>query len=939
MGLFSPDQEEQINAIAEKSKEVLKPIQVSKSVSATQHEIDESTKAVLEYFGNSPAILITSVEELHNYITEAIKAGYCGIDTETTGLDRIHDTIVGCSLYYPGGVECYIPNKHIVPIFNTPYKNQFTYEQVGQELQRFADAGTKMIFANADFDLAMIYKDYHVDLIDVCYYDCILAWRCLKEDEKKNGLKELYAKYPMGGKADPKKFSDFFNAKLFPFCKPEIAKLYAANDAKITYELFLWQLPYVTKTHPKCQKHKLERIADLVWNIEFPMIRVCALMHRTGIYLDRDTSKVLKPRYHIKRDKEFGILANMIHEVMSQADITTVQKAPFKSAQSFNPNSPPQVSYLLRKIMGLELESTEKEEIAQLNLPLTNQLLKVRSLDTLIGSFVDKLPESTGATGRIHSTFKSIGAKTGRMSSSEPNVQNIPSHALDIRHQFRATPAMEMIDTCIQVDDHLEITLGSYDSVILADGSKKDVVDLCISDTLVSTTGATLVITSLIHELPKTILKLLGTGTQAITHTTPAYVMMSSDYSQQEPKVLAYMSQDKNMIDAFMRGRDIYATIASLAFNYPYEECLEFNPITGANQPEGKARRGQAKVIVLSITYGKSIKSIGEDLFGKNKDMTEDEKTRAAQTIYDAVLGAFPNLKVFMEQSEENARRYGYVETILGRRRHIPDMQLPPFEFRAGKGYVNPDIDPLDPKTLKNKNEIPERIVRKLEKEFAGYKYKGQIYKRIKQLDEQEHIKVINNASKIAKGRRKCTNSRVQGSAAELTKIAMLKVFKDKEWHELGGVVLLPVHDELIAEIPIRNAKRGGEILSRIMSEAGSFLPFTISCDVTTTLRWYGLSYPCEYKKPTSIEAPEQLKESEIAWVQYQLFELEYPLPIHKKEGIKLEGDKALGVDGEWSEDMDRFIEDYMHRYRIDKSEFLDHIEAKVIYDLQIMHK
>ena len=393
------------------------------------------------------------------------------------------------------------------------------------------------------------------------------------------------------------------------------------------------------------------------------------------------------------------------------------------------------------------------------------------------------------------------------------------------------------------------------------------------------------------------------------------------------------------MCDAFKNGKDIYATIASLAFNYPYEECMEFNPITGANQPEGKERRSQAKSIVLGICYGRTTKTIGEQLFSKNKQMTEDDRTKAAQGVYDAVLNAFPNLRAAMEKAQADARNYGYVETILGRRRHIPDMQLKPYEFKAGKGYVNPDIDPLDPKTLKNKNEIPERIVRKLEKEFAGYKYKGQIYKRIKQLEEQEHIRVINNTRKIGDATRQCLNSKIQGSAAELTKIAMLKVFNNAEWKSLGGRVINQVHDELIAEIPIRNAKRGGEILSQLMSEAGSFLPFTISCDVTTTLRWYGLSYPCEYQKPTSIEAPEQLKESEIAWVQYQLFELEYPLPIHKKEGIKLEGDKALGVDGEWSEDMDRFIEDYMHRYRIDKSEFLDHIEAKVIYDLQIMHK
>ena len=362
---------------------------------------------------------------------------------------------------------------------------------------------------------------------------------------------------------------------------------------------------------------------------------------------------------------------------------------------------------------------------------------------------------------------------------------------------------------------------------------------------------------------------------------------------------------------------------------------MEFNPVTGANQPEGKERRSKAKVLVLGITYGMSTKTIGDSIFGKNKQMTDDQKTQEAEKIYNAVLGAFPSLKAFMQQADESARRYGYVETILGRRRHIPDMQLKPYEFKAGKGYVNPDIDPLDPKTLKNKDEIPARIVKKLEQEFANYKYKGQIYKRIKQLEEVDHIRVINNTQRITKAQRKTTNSRVQGSAAELTKIAMLKVFNDPEWAAIGGRVLLPVHDELIAEVPIRNAEKGGEILSRLMGEAGSFLPFTISCDVTTTLRWYGLSYPCEYQKPTSIEKPEDLSEAEIAWIQYHLFELEYKLPIHKKEGVKLEGDAALGVDGEWSEDVGNFISDYCNRYHISKEDFINHIEAKVTYDLQ----
>ena len=77
------------------------------------------------------------------------------------------------------------------------------------------------------------------------------------------------------------------------------------------------------------------------------------------------------------------------------------------------------------------------------------------------------------------------------------------------------------------------------------------------------------------------------------------------------------------------------------------------------------------------------------------------------------------------------------------------------------------------------------------------------------------------------------------------------------------------------------------------------------------------------------------MSESEIAWIQYHLFELEYPLPIHKKDGIKLEGDAALGVDGEWSDDMDKFIIDYLNRYHISKDDFINHIEEKVVYDLQ----
>lgn len=453
MKLFNSAQMAEINKVAEKSKEILAPPTATKTKSINS-DLVAMSKQVEDYFVDSEAILITTPEALHDYISEVIHVGYAGIDTETTGLDRVHDTIVGSSLYYPGGVECYIPNKHLVPIFDQPYKDQLTYEQVQQEFQRLADSNVKLIFANADFDLAMINKDYKVDFCDSCYYDVLIAWRCIKEDELHNDLKSLYSKYVLKGKGDPKKFSDFFSPALFPYCKPEIAKLYAANDAKITYELFKWQLPYITKDHPKCINAKLERIADLVWNIEFPLIKVCQHMHRTGMYLDKSISSVLGDKYDAVRKVETDKLAKQVDEAIQLAGYvpaSVAMKRPFKSGADFNPNSPVHVKYLLYNIMklpqGKDGQSTDKSVLAEINLPITEQILKVRSLGVLIDTFVDKLPRSTTSDSRIHAQFKQIGASTGRFSSASPNLQNIPSHATDIRHMFRATPGYVMLSS------------------------------------------------------------------------------------------------------------------------------------------------------------------------------------------------------------------------------------------------------------------------------------------------------------------------------------------------------------------------------------------------------------------------------------------------------------------------------------------------------------
>lgn len=859
MGLFSRAQIEQVNAIAEKSKASLEQTSAPKPTKGLNAQLKSMSDAVVEYFKDSPAILITSKEQLHDYITNMIKAGYGGIDTETTGLDRIHDTIVGASLYYPGGVECYIPSKHLVPIFDAPYNDQLTYDEIGEEFQRLADSDIRLIFANADFDLSMIFKDLKVDLIKNCYYDVILAWRCLKENEKNNQLKVLYNKYVLKGAGDPKTFSDFFPVKLFPYCKPEVAKLYAANDAKITYEFFKWQLPFLLKDNPKCKNNHLEAIADLVWGVEFPLMGVCQKMHRDGVYIEPSMAEMLNRKYIPISNAELAKLHGMVQEILDNPKYSTRVKRPFMRATDFNPESPPHVAWLCYDLMKLDSgrsgRATGKEILSTFNTPVTAQILKCRSLNVLISTFVKKLPNAVGADGKIHCTFKQIGADTGRLSSADPNMQNIPSKAGDIRRMFRAAPG---------------------------------------------------------------------------------HVLMSSDYSQQEPKLTAYVSQDEKMIQAFKDGKDIYAIIASIAFGVPYEDCLEFKPTGELDEDgkpvtvysaSGKARRGEAKTIVLGITYGRSVVTIADQLYS-HEPWSDEEKVKKAQNVFDSVLNAFPALRKLMINAQNCAKTHGYVETILGRRRHIPDMQLPEFEFKPMAGYVNPDIDPLDISTLDNQDSIPQRVVDKLYKELTSYKYFGQVAKRIRQLAEEDHIKVINNRFKIQEASRKCVNSIIQGSAAEQTKLAMLLIDNDPEWNALGGHVIIPVHDELIAEVPIENWEPCANRLSQLMCDAASFLPFASKCDVTVSYRWNGMEYPCKYPEPTNLD---NLTEDEVRWVQYHLFEVGYELPVIKgPDGEKPEGDAALGVNGIITDEFNNYINDYCNRYNIERDKFIYHIHIKV---------
>lgn len=288
------------------------------------------------------------------------------------------------------------------------------------------------------------------------------------------------------------------------------------------------------------------------------------------------------------------------------------------------------------------------------------------------------------------------------------------------------------------------------------------------------------------------------------------------------------------MLQAYKDGKDLYAQIAALAFDKPYEDCLEFyldknGKKTSETNKEGKERRSQAKGILLGILYGRGIASVAEKL------KTTKEK---AQQIQDKIFNGFPAIKQFEIDSKQMAYEKGYVTTLWGRKRRLPKMQLEPYEFDfSKKQQVN-----FDPLAFDNDDEdyYDEESVQKYLK-LLNKAWGKQQKEKIKQDALQEGIIIKDNGGYIADAERQCVNSRIQGSAADMSKKAMILVGNDKRLKELGFKLLIPVHDELIAQCPIINVKECSERFAQLMSDAAKDkLEVPISCDVAITKEWYG---------------------------------------------------------------------------------------------------
>ena len=757
--------------IVSKSRKKSTVVPVSTTGSKMQNTISIVNQKLGKY--KDEYIALRTEEEVSNYIDSCIKQGIAAIDTETTGLNVWKLDIGGICIYTYGQKAAYIPINHKSHITGNRYTNQCDVSFIREQLERCQDI--KWIMHNGRYDIKVLKHTVGVRLH--CYWDTMLAAYCIQENGS-HALKDLHLELcPEPDETESVKYSDLFKAEDYLSVPIETAVLYAAGDAKKTMDLYDYQVKVFAKPN-------MQKVYSLFKDIEMQVLDVVVDMEEYGVLIDKDYSNKLSIKYHNKHEEVLQKADSAMQVYYSRIDAYKQNHPECCIENPINLNSPKQLSELFYDVLKLDPVDKKSprgtgEEIlkhfANNNIckDLCEAILEVREIEKLLSTYIDKLPNSVEEDGRIHCNFNQYGAKTGRFSSSDPNLQNIPSHNKEIRKMFTAPEGR---------------------------------------------------------------------------------VFVGADFSQQEPLVTAHLSNDAKMRESFESGRDIYSTIASVSFDRTYEDCLEHFPegtpikqlpdgdwVYGTVEDhdkladgvsdtfaEGKEYRSQAKKIVLGILYGRALPSIAEQL---NTDI------KGAKHIYDAVLDAFPELGTFMNESQENARMLGYVETAWGRRRHLPDMQLKPYEFT----YRDVKYSNFDPLSFSKQNlDVPISV----QNEYTNRLLKERNFRNRQQIKDEaskKGIKIKDNTKFIEDATRQCVNSRVQGSAADITKKAMIALNNDEIMKSLDFHLVIQVHDEVIGECPIENAKACAERLSYIMStSAKDKISIKMKCDATITQCWYG---------------------------------------------------------------------------------------------------
>ena len=530
-------------------------------------------------------------------------------DTETTGIDALNAELVGMSFSWQKGEAFYVPfpenqdeAQTLVEKFKPFFENE-TIEKIGQ---------------NIKYDLKIL-SHYGIQ-IKGKLFDTMIAHYLINPDMRHNMdvLSETYLKYA------PKSIEDLIgkkgkNQKSMRDVSLEEIKEYAAEDADVTFQLKQNFSPILDKAETK----------KLFDEIEIPLIPVLAAMELEGINLDVPFLKEMS----VEMAKESAALEQKIYET---------------AGEKFNLASPKQLGDVLfdkLKIGGAKQKKTKtgqyatgEEVLTYLanDNPIVKDILDWRQMVKLQSTYIDALPNQVDKkTGRVHTDYMQTVAATGRLSSNNPNLQNIP---------IRTERGRLIRKAFIARDEN--------------------------------------------------------------------YTLLSADYSQIELRIIAALSGEENMIKAFQNNEDIHRSTAAKVFNVPLEEVT-------------KEQRSNAKTVNFGIIYGVSA-------FGLSNQTSLSRKESAE--LIDAYYTTYPKLKSYMSNQVDFARENGYVQTVLGRRRYLKD---------------------------------------------------------------------INSANMMVKSgaERNAVNAPIQGSAADIIKIAMINIHKKLTSENWKSKMLLQVHDELVFDI------------------------------------------------------------------------------------------------------------------------------------------
>ncbi|MGM0588859.1 MAG: DNA polymerase I [Bacteroidota bacterium] len=570
--------------------------------------------------------LITDRDQLEELVADLSEYEVICFDTETNGTDPMVHDLVGISLSAVAGVAYYIP---------VNVEGALEQGQVVDTIRPlFADAERTMVAQNYKFDWLVLNR---VGIaLKGKIFDTMLAAYLIDANQKlsMDALSEKHLHYK------PIPITELIGKGrgqiTFGEVPIEKAAPYAAEDADITYRLY------------EILKDKLEddALTDIAEDIEFPLVEVLGRMEKYGIKLDQGMLKEVSAQL----DKEIGELESRIFEIADE---------------EFNLNSPKQMGEILFEKLGLPAGkktktgqySTAESVLTKLadDYEIVELILEYRGISKLKSTYVDALPKLINEqTGRIHTSFNQHIAATGRLSSSNPNLQNIP-----IRSQRG-------------------------------------------------------------REIRKAFIPEQG------------YKLLAADYSQVELRVIASIAQDKAMMAAFRNDEDIHARTAKEIFD-----------LDSLDEVTGNQRR-KAKEVNFGIPYGVSAYGLAQRLGISNGE---------AKEMIDQYFNRFPGIQRYIDETKAFAKEEGYVKTLLGRRRYIPDINSRNWTVRG----------------------------------FAE---------------------------------RTAINMPIQGTAADIIKIAMINIDQMIEQEGLKSRMLLQVHDELVFEIADEEADALPGRIQKMMEQA-----------------------------------------------------------------------------------------------------------------------